>query len=136
MQILFMNFSSAINETQSFHPVRSSVEALSKYVAVSAKLIGVRLIPLILVITLQTSCKKLIEIGPPATGINQENVYATDATAIAAVTGIYAAMSDRAEAPGFTGILSISVSAGLSSDELTLHSAVTEPRINAYFKNA
>src|SRR5690348_9931898 len=78
------------------------------------------------------SCKKLIEIEPPKTSINQDNVYTSDNTAIAALTSIYATMGSFNE---FTGNNSISVHSGLSSDELTLYSAVSDNKFNAYYKN-
>lgn len=82
-----------------------------------------------------SSCKKLIEIDAPQTSINEENVYKTDVTAIAAVTSIYATMSDLSESAGFTGSMSLSLLAGLSADELTLYAGVTDNKLIAYYKN-
>lgn len=82
------------------------------------------------------SCKKLIAIDAPQTSINEENVYKSDFTAIAAVTGIYASISDVSQVPGFTGSMSLSLLTGLSSDELTLYSGVTDTRLLSYYKNA
>lgn len=81
------------------------------------------------------SCKKLIEIDAPQTSINGVNVYKTDNTAIAAVTSLYATMSDQGESAGFTGIMGLSLMAGLSADELTLFAGNMNNRLNAYYKN-
>lgn len=80
------------------------------------------------------SCQKLVEVKPPSTSINSGNVYANDATAIAAVTDIYAKMS-RTELPG-GGIASLSLFPSLSSDELSLYNGATNNSINFYYKNA
>lgn len=82
------------------------------------------------------SCKKLIDIDPPPTSINQENVYKSDATAISALTGIYATMSNGGISAGYTGAGSISVLAGLSADELTLYSGVNDNAKIAFYKNS
>jgi starch-binding outer membrane protein, SusD/RagB family len=79
-----------------------------------------------------TGCKKFVEPDAPATSINEENVYKTDATAIAVLTGIYARMATNGL---FTGSGSISILSGLSADELTLASVVTDNNLIAYYKN-
>jgi hypothetical protein len=77
-----------------------------------------------------TGCKKLVGVDAPVTSINQSNVYADDATAIAVLTGIYTEMST----PGYdlTGNPSISLMAGLSADELTLFSGISNST-NLYY---
>ena len=71
----------------------------------------------LLIIIGMTGCKNLVQVDPPVTSITGENVYTNDATAIAAVTGIYANMS---KVNSFaTGSAGISLFAGLSADELT-----------------
>jgi len=80
------------------------------------------------------SCKKLVEVNPPDTSINSGNVYANDATAIAAVTEIYASISRADIQSG--GIASLNLFPSLSSDELSLYSAVTNSSANYYYKNA
>jgi hypothetical protein len=67
-----------------------------------------------------TSCKKLVEVNAPVTSINVDNVYTTDATAIAAVTGIYAKISDQSVSLTGNSISGISVFTSLSGDELEL----------------
>lgn len=65
-----------------------------------------------------TGCKKLVDVGAPVTSINSANVYSSDATAIAAVTGIYAVIGNT---PFQGGSLSaMSLLPGLSADELGL----------------
>ncbi len=49
------------------------------------------LVPLL--ISLHTSCEKILEIGAPTTSTNTDNVYSSDLTAIAVLTGIYSNMS-------------------------------------------
>jgi starch-binding outer membrane protein, SusD/RagB family len=70
-------------------------------------------------------CKKFLEVKPPSTSINEQNVYKSDATAIAVLTGIYARY----------GMDGISVLSGLSADELTLASVVSDQRLIAYYHN-
>ena len=79
------------------------------------------------------SCKKLVEVKAPSTSINSGNVYASDATAIAAITDMYAAISRTALPDG--GIASISLFPSLSSDELSLYNGSTNNAVNFYYKN-
>jgi starch-binding outer membrane protein, SusD/RagB family len=60
------------------------------------------------------SCTKFIEVDPPITGINADNVYTTDATAAAVLTGIYTNLSKE----NFSSRLSIIPA--LTADELVL----------------
>jgi hypothetical protein len=99
------------------------------------KIKGLLSIVLLLVTICWCGCKKLIEIDAPQTSVNGDNVYRTDVTAIAAITSMYATLSDQGEAAGVTGSWGLSVLAGLSADELTLYAGVTENRLNAYYKN-
>ncbi len=88
-------------------------------------------------IATQLSCKKLVEVNAPFTSINAANVYSSDETAIAVLTGIYANMSTATYGPAtFTqGWNSISLLAGLSADEFTLYSGVTSTTYVAYYRN-
>jgi hypothetical protein len=81
-----------------------------------------------------TSCKKLVDVDAPVTSVNQENVYANDISAISVLTGIYTGMSSNSSV--YTGINSVSLLSGLSSDELTLYSGVTDNKIISYFRNS
>lgn len=61
------------------------------------------------------SCKKFIEVDPPITNFTSENVYASDGTAAAVLTGIYTWMNTDM---GFG--LTTSLFTGLYGDELEL----------------
>jgi len=80
-----------------------------------------------------SGCKKLVEVDAPVTSTNAGNVYTSDATAAAVLTGIYAKMSRNSFLS--EGITSISFLPALSSDELTLYSAVTNTALVQYYKN-
>ncbi|PTT00025.1 RagB/SusD family nutrient uptake outer membrane protein [Pedobacter sp. HMWF019] len=67
-------------------------------------------------------CKKFVEIGAPVTSINSGNVYQTDFTAAAVLTGIY---TDLSEGLSGSGLASMTLLPALSSDELTLFGGVT-----------
>ncbi len=78
---------------------------------------------LILVFFGHFSCKKMIAVDPPVDSINVRNVFSSDVTAAAAITGIYARMSqansnDEGSIGGITGL---SLFPALSADELTLY---------------
>lgn len=83
----------------------------------------------------QLSCKKLVEIAPPSGSIAENNVYTTDQTAIAVLSGIYRFMNNAPDQP-FQGNKSISVFTGLSADELTLYSGVTDNIYLNYYRNS
>jgi hypothetical protein len=83
-----------------------------------------------------TGCKKLVDVKAPVTSTNAPAVYATDATAIASLTGIYATMGQNIYWGFPTGVNSISVKAGLSADEFTLYNGVTNISLVDYYKNA
>jgi hypothetical protein len=89
-------------------------------------------IDILLFFLLATGCKKFVVIDAPKTSINEENVYKTDATAIAVLTSIYGQMVNDGR---FTGRTGISLLTGLSADELTLAGAVTDDRLIAYYRN-
>jgi starch-binding outer membrane protein, SusD/RagB family len=81
-------------------------------------------------------CNKIVEIDAPANTINEENVYKSDVTAIAVLTGMYANIGGNGSGTIFTGLSSISVLAGLSADELTLFNGVANNKFIAYYKNS
>jgi hypothetical protein len=88
----------------------------------------------ILVITLFSSCKKYIEVEPPYTSANGENVYTTDATAISAVTSMYTQLGIGTASGGFPiNYTSLTYHTGLCSDELTLYSGNTD--LAPFYKN-
>jgi starch-binding outer membrane protein, SusD/RagB family len=73
---------------------------------------------LIVIISLVSSCKKFVEVDSPRTQLVDKTVFANDATATSALTGIYSRMISSS---GFIsgGASSITILTGLSSDELT-----------------
>jgi hypothetical protein len=71
----------------------------------------------------------------PTTSLTASGVYSADATAIAAVTYLYDAMSKGIDtSPG--GITSLNLFAALSADELNLWSGMPGLTASAYFRNA
>jgi len=75
-------------------------------------------IPIILLIVIQTSCKKLVDIPPPTQVLAENKIYSVDATAIGVMDGMYASLTRDNNL--FQGLMSIGLLAGLSSDELTV----------------
>lgn len=67
------------------------------------------------------NCKKLVDINAPVTSVNESNVYATDATATAVLTGLYMRMNSGY----FTGNEGISLYGGLLADEFFLSSDIS-----------
>lgn len=94
-------------------------------------IIGLFFLPLILGLS---SCKKIVEVDPPYTSINAANVFNSNSTAIAALTGIYSKMSYNSFVNG--GITSMSFLPALSSDELTLYNGVSNVSLVQYYKNS
>lgn len=79
-------------------------------------------------------CTRLVDVPTPSTSINAGNIYEDDATAIAAVTAIYAKMSaGTLRSSPFT---SLSLYCGLSADEYNLYSGVTDQTLLEYYMNA
>jgi hypothetical protein len=70
-----------------------------------------------IIILVTISCKKFVEVEAPNTSLTAQNTYSNDATAASVLTGIYAYMGNGGVYTGATGI---SLSSGLSADELTL----------------
>jgi len=85
-----------------------------------------------LLIIFISSCKKIVEVEAPYTSTSAGNVFKEDNNAIAVVTAIFAQASSSAV---FSGSRSINLFAGLSSDELTLNSGVTQSNYVAYYIN-
>lgn len=92
-----------------------------KRIALSWFIPAVFLFPLI---TVQTSCKKLVEAPPNSVSIESKNVFSTDATAAAVLIGIYNALN--AELNSIQGNRGIALITGLSADELTLYKNVPD----------
>jgi hypothetical protein len=87
---------------------------------------------IIMMVLILTSCKKLVESEPPSTAITDNAVFKTDATAIAALTGIYTLLNSSP----FQGNTGLSVLMGLSADELSLYSGSTSTLYLNYYYNA
>jgi len=64
-------------------------------------------------------CKKLVEVPGPINQISSANVFSTDATAAAVLTGVYTNMSSANA--GWQGLDCMFLYPALSSDELTLY---------------
>jgi starch-binding outer membrane protein, SusD/RagB family len=76
-------------------------------------------------------CKKFIDIAPPVTQLTEGNVYASDITAIATITGIYSNLSSSV----ISGNAGFSIKGGLAADEFTLYSGVTDNELIAHYQN-
>jgi hypothetical protein len=87
---------------------------------------------LLLFIMQWSGCKKFVQVEAPTSSVNQQNVYQSDATAIAVLTSLYASMVNDGS---FSGSNSISLRAGLSADEFTLAGAVSDEKLIAYYRN-
>lgn len=80
------------------------------------------------------SCRKLVQVEAPNNTVNSGNVFENDATAIAAVTDIYATLSRSNLIGG--GVTSLSLFPGLSSDELSLYSGAINNSVLYFYRNA
>jgi hypothetical protein len=86
------------------------------------------------IICFTVGCKKFIDVNAPGTSLTNTNVYSTDATAVAVVTGIYTNIMVQ-NFPGIE-VNATSVYCGLSADELTYFSAASRPSLQAYYTNS
>ncbi|MES2456033.1 MAG: RagB/SusD family nutrient uptake outer membrane protein [Bacteroidota bacterium] len=92
---------------------------------------------LLLSIAISSGCRKFVEVNAPDNTINIDNVYASDATAIAVLTGVYTNFSLENDALRFVrnGLTFMSVYPGLSADELTLYDGASNPELINYYQN-
>jgi hypothetical protein len=115
-----------------------NIPSITKITRVNVVLFVYQLVFLTFLLVL-SSCAKLIDVNAPDTSLSDKNVYATDLTAAAVLTGIYADMSAD-ENRNFTsfsaGIPLMSLYPALSADELTLYEGVNNPICLAYYQNA
>jgi hypothetical protein len=86
----------------------------------------------LVIIFFAVSCKKLVTVDAPSTSLTAVNVYNNDATAASVLTGIYAYMGSGGL---YTGSNGISMSAGLSADELTLSAGAFSGRNQQLYQN-
>jgi starch-binding outer membrane protein, SusD/RagB family len=90
-----------------------------------------RVIMLLVIVFCFNGCTKFVDIAPPSTNINADNVFKDIETSKGVVTSMYARMSSSALGP----ISGLTLLAGLSADEYTLYSAITDIVYNNYYKN-
>jgi hypothetical protein len=76
------------------------------------------------------SCKKFVEVGPPDNKVVSAGIFTSDATATAAIIGIYANMSNVGFGSGSK--YSVSSLAGLSADELTNFNSTDVDQVQFY----
>lgn len=88
----------------------------------------------IYIVLIPSGCKKLVGVNPPVTTISSANVYSSDATAAAVLTGIYTQMSG-ASLTASTSITSMSFFPELSADNLGLLTSLAAPSWIAYYTN-
>jgi hypothetical protein len=101
---------------------------LNEKIALSVLCIGILIV--------FNGCKKLVEVEPPVTSTTGSNVYTSDATAAAVLTGIYLKMSSNSYATGASSTSNhLSLLLGLSADELTLFDLNNTAKL-AYYRNA
>lgn len=104
-------------------------------ILISRKGVSFRFLILLVAFSLY-GCNKIIEIPPPGTELVSSNVYMSDATAIAAVTGILTDITKDGNYGGpFAGPMGISLLAGLSADELLLSNEVNNLVLQQYYQN-
>ncbi len=89
----------------------------------------------VIILFINSGCKKLIEIGAPVTSTTSANVFNTDATAIATLTGIYTKLGFGYYGTFATGRNSVSLRSGLSADEFSLYSGAGDEKLTAYYQN-
>lgn len=68
-------------------------------------------------VILGTSCRKYVEVGPPIVELTSETVFNNDATATAALLGIYSGLEDA------NLLYNLTLYPALSSDEAVVHSS-------------
>ncbi len=100
------------------------------------KYINIKFITVLFIAVSLYSCKKFVAVPPSVTAITRDNVFSTDATAIAAATALYSDLSGG-NAGFYSGIFgqvaSVSLYLGIAADELVY--AYTDVNQIAYYKN-
>jgi hypothetical protein len=92
---------------------------------------GIIIILLYLIFIPIVGCKKFLDIGPPSSSINTDNVFVNDNTAIGVLTAIYAKMSSDF---GNSGLTSLSFNPELSADNLVLYN-INDLNYLSYYRN-
>jgi starch-binding outer membrane protein, SusD/RagB family len=85
-------------------------------------------------ICLLVSCSKLVEVDPPITNTNGDNVFNEDHTAMAVMTGLYTKMSSAYTSDLNGRLTNIFFTTGLTGDELDLNDR-TNTYYNLYYSN-
>ncbi len=81
------------------------------------------------------SCKKFVDVAPPPTSTTADNVFTSDQTAIAVLTGIYGKLSNDNSASFTTNaVTGISLYGGLSADEITLFN-LSNTLLTSFYRN-
>ena len=88
---------------------------------------------LTIVICLQLSCKRLVEVSAPITSLTNTNTYNNDATAAAVLTGLYANWSNGSNF--CTGTSGISLLSALSADDLRMIQGASNTTYVGYYTN-
>lgn len=86
---------------------------------------------LIILSSLQLSCKKLVEVEAPSDRIDRAMVFTNDGTALSAISGLYTQMIRTTMQFSSGGI---TVYAGLYADEI--YPVTTSPTLDEYYNNA
>ncbi len=81
---------------------------------------------------LGSGCKKLVDVDPPVTYVDGKVAYASNANAIAVLSGLYMNLVANSEFAGSNGL---SFCAGLTADELQAYSA-SDIASQLYYQNA
>lgn len=105
---------------------------MNKYIIIYIKEV-IRIFIVLLLLSV-VSCRKLVDVKPPVTGVMREEVYSSNTTAIAVLNDLYSKISS-----GFypyAGVNSIFVWNGLLADEFTLWSGSSSPDAMACFTNS
>jgi hypothetical protein len=88
---------------------------------------------MVLIVLLNCGCKKIVDVAAPVDKLVKDNVFTSDQTAISSLTGIYGVLGQ----PGvITGSSGISILTGLSADEFTLGSTVSDNKLISYYTNS
>ncbi len=81
-----------------------------------------------------TRCSKLVQVDPPITSTNGDNVFKEDASAIAVLTGIYTNMSTSSVASTTGMLTNVCFTTGLAGDELKPYD-LSDQTIVPYYNN-
>lgn len=99
------------------------------------KMRNIAIIMLCITSVILGSCKKMVEVKGSATSIGSKDIYNNDATAIGAITSLYAGLS-LGSITDPTEMSSLSCIAGLSADELTLFPNSSNAILSSFYRNA